>query len=107
MGGAKKKGLAQMEKAQSAQEKPTSPKKKEKPAAAEKRLKGIDAPNVDEQRIASEIRKMGALTPFTVASQFNLRLGAAKDFLEELARKKVIEPVGGNSRVRIYRAVAA
>ena len=107
MGGAKKKGLAQMEREQATQTKPATPKKKEKTGPAEKRLKGIDIPNLDDQKLLNDIKRIGALTPFSVSAQFNIRLGAAKDLLEELARRKVVEPVGGNARVRLYRAVAA
>lgn len=108
MGGAKKKGLAQMEKTQTIQQKPgTAPKKKDRAAPSEKRVKGIDLPSVEDQKIIGEIRKMSSLTPFAVASQFNIRISSAKDLLEELARKRVVEAVGGNSRVRIYKAAAA
>ncbi len=108
MGGAKKKGLSQMEKEQATQNKPAAPaKKKEKAGPAEKRQKGIDMSNLDDQKLLGEIKRIGALTPFTVSSQFNIRLGTAKDLLEELARRKVVEPAGGNARVRLYRAVAA
>ncbi|MFH0849295.1 MAG: hypothetical protein V1857_07315 [archaeon] len=107
MGGAKKKGLAQMEKTQTVQQKPaTAPKKKDR-AAPEKKLRGVDLPSLEDQKTIGEIRKMGSLTPFAVASQFNIRISAAKDLLEELERKRVVEAVGGNARVRIYKAVAA
>ncbi|MFH0848086.1 MAG: hypothetical protein V1857_01110, partial [archaeon] len=98
---------AQMDREQSTQDKTQTPKKKEKTGPAEKKQRGIDVPNVDDQKLISDIRKMGSLTPFAVSSQFNIRLGAAKDLLEELARRKVVEPAGGNARVRLYRAVAA
>jgi ribosomal protein S25 len=50
---------------------------------------------------------MSAITAYAVSSQFNIRLGAAKDLLEELERKKILTSVGGNARIRVYRAVAA
>ena len=106
MGGAKKKGFAQMEKAQTTQERP-APTKKEKAKPAEKKTKAVDISGIHDERLLGEIKKMGAVTAFAVASQFNIRVGAAKDLLEELTRRKAIEPVGGNARIRVYRAVAA
>lgn len=107
MGGAKKKGFAQMEKAQTTQEKLAATKKKEKAKPAEKKARGVDISGIHDERLLGEIKKMGAVTAFAVASQFNIRVGAAKDLLEELTRRKAVEPVGGNARIRVYRAVAA
>ena len=46
---------------------------------------------------------MAAITPYALASQFNLRLSIAKDLLEELEKRNVVKLVGGNARVRIYQ----
>jgi len=109
IGGAKKKSLAQMEKSQVQQEKDaTQPKKgKTKPASTEKRLRAVELQGVDDSKLLGEIAKMGAITPHAVSTHFNVRIGAAKDILEELERRKALTSVGGNARVRIYRAVAA
>ena len=50
---------------------------------------------------------MGAITPYALASQFNLRMSVAKDMLEELERKRLVTAVGGNARIRIYKMAAA
>jgi ribosomal protein S25 len=50
---------------------------------------------------------MGAITPYAVASQLNLRISLAKDLLDELEKKQLIKSVGGNTRVKIYEAPAA
>jgi len=108
MGGAKKKSMAQMEKAQSLQEKKTEPTKKTKgKTVAEKKSGGMDIPDVNDSKLLTELTKIGAVTPYAVASQFNLRISVAKDLLEELERRKLIRPIGGNSRVRIYQVAAA
>ncbi len=107
IGGAKKKSLAQMEKSQ-VQQDATQPKKgKTKPASTEKRLRAVELQGVDDSKLIGEIAKMGAITPHAVSTHFNVRIGAAKDILEELERRKALTSVGGNARVRIYRAVAA
>jgi len=109
IGGAKKKSLAQMEKTQTSQEKDaTQPKKgKTKPTSTEKKLRAVELQGVNDSRLLGEIAKMGAITPYALSSQFNIRIGAAKDVLEELQRRKALAYIGGNARVRIYRAVAA
>ena len=110
MGGAKKKSMAQMEKTQDQQDKkgeaPQEKKGKTK-TVAEKRPRGLQAPDVSDPKFLSEVQKMGAITPFSLASQFNLRLSVAKDLLEDLEKRRLVRLVGGNARIRIYQPAAA
>jgi ribosomal protein S25 len=62
--------------------------------------------SLDEGSILKELGKMRAITPFSVASQFDLKVSAAKVLLRRLAEKGVIEAVGGGSRIRIYKVKA-
>ena len=108
LGGAKKKNLAQMEKTQVQQDKkPEASKKSKGKPPAEKKSRGVDLPNLEDTRFLSELSKMGAITPYALASQFNLRISVAKDMLEELERKRLVTSVGGNARIRIYKVAAA
>ncbi len=110
MGGAKKKSMAQMEKSQDQQDKKEEPQQQKKGKAktvAEKRPRGLQTPDVSDPKFLSEVQKMGAITPFSLASQFNLRLSVAKDLLEDLERRRLIRVVGGNARIRIYQPAAA
>ena len=111
MGGAKKKSLAQMEKQQVQQDagtkKPEAPKKTKGKTVAEKKTSGIGMPNLDDQKFVGELSKMGALTPYSIATQFNVRLSVAKDILEELERRRMVKSVGGNTRIRIFKLAAA
>lgn len=112
MGGAKKKSMAQMEKTQGGQDKkeetPQQQQKKGKgKTVAEKRPRGLAAPDVSDPKFVSEVQRMGAITPFALATQFNLRLSVAKDLLEDLERRKLVRLVGGNARIRIYQPAAA
>jgi len=108
VGGAKKKSLAQMEKQQAQQDKePEQPKKAKGKHVTEKKTSGIGVPNFDDGKFVSELSKMGALTPYSIASQFNVRLSVARDILEELERRRMIKPIGGNARIKIYRLAAA
>ncbi len=63
--------------------------------------------NASDPKFLAEVQKMGAITPFSMASQFNLRLSVAKDLLEDLEKKRLVRLVGGNARIRIYQPAAA
>jgi ribosomal protein S25 len=110
MGGAKKKSMAQMEKTQDQTDKkdePSSSKKGKGKTIVEKRPRGLQSPDLSDPKFLAEVQKMGAITPFSIASQFNLRLSVAKDLLEDLEKRRLVRLVGGNARIRIYQPAAA
>ena len=104
--------MAQMEKTQDQTDKKddASAGKKSKAkgkTVVEKRPRGLQSPELSDPKLVGEIQRMGVITPFSLASQFNLRLSVAKDLLEELERRKLVTLVGGNARIRIYQPAAA
>lgn len=101
MGGAKKRTIAQMEKTQKVKEEKSGVKKKGK-QGFEKKTPGSAVSKLDEKMVLSELTKMKAITPSSVASQFGIRVGAAKEYLKELAGRGIISLAGGSSRVKIY-----
>jgi len=108
MGGAKKKSMAQMEKQQKSKEE--EPKKKEAKkarASVERKTGAINLPDLSSKEFLGELSKMKAVTPYGVASRFGLRFSVAKDVLEELEKRGVIQFISGSNRLRIYRAAAA
>jgi len=108
MGGAKKKSMAQMEKQQVQQDKkPEAPKKSKGKTIVEKKTAGIGLPNLDDAKFVGELSKIGALTPYSIASQFNVRLSVARDILDELERRRLVTSVSGNARIKIYKLAAA
>jgi len=108
LGGAKKKSISKIEDAQVAQEKKQQqPKRAKGKVEFEKKMRSIKLPDVSDAKFLSDLSRMGALTPYSLASQFNLKISVAKDLLEELARKSFVKPVGGNARIRIYQTAAA
>ena len=109
MGGAKKKNLAQMEKQQVQQDakKPEPAKKTKTKTVAEKKSAGIGVPNLEDTKFMGELSKIGALTPYSIATQFNVRLSVARDILEELERRRLVASVSGNARIKIYKLAAA
>ncbi|MBS7645453.1 MAG: hypothetical protein QW569_00220 [Candidatus Bathyarchaeia archaeon] len=65
---------------------------------------GLD---LDEGAVLREMSKVKAITPFSIASQYDLKVSAAKVLLRRLAEKGLIEAVAGCSRIRIYKVKAA
>jgi ribosomal protein S25 len=107
MGGKKKLSLKQMERAQvKKDEEDAEKKKKEKGPGAprEKKLLGIVAPDVKNEKMVGELKKMGVLTPYAVATRLGIRISAAKDFLDKLEENGTIQMVSGNHSIKIYRA---
>ena len=105
MGGKKKLSLKQMERMQTKKDEEEK-KKKEKTAGSsrEKKPSGIIPPDTKNEKIVGELKKMNVLTPYAVASRFNIRISAAKDFLEELEENGTIQLVSGNHNIKIYKA---
>lgn len=107
MGGKKKLSLKQMERTQDKKDDQDKEKgkKKEKPATSkEKKALSVVPPDPRSEKIVSEIKKMQVLTPFIVATRFNIRISAAKDFLDQLEANGAIQFVSGNHNIKIYRA---
>jgi len=103
MGGKKKLTLKQMERMH---EKTAPPKKESKSgggSASEKKVAGIILPDIRSEKVLSELKKLKVLTPYTVASRFDLRLSVARDMLDELQQKGVIQFVSGSRNTKIYK----
>jgi small subunit ribosomal protein S25e len=104
MGGKKKLTLKQMERMQ--EKKDEAAKKaaaKTGGEAPERKAPGIIPPDPKSEKVISELKKMKVLTPYTVATRFNLRLSVAKDLLNELVQRGVIEYVSGSKNLKIYK----
>jgi small subunit ribosomal protein S25e len=105
MGGGKKKlTLKQMEKTQA---RGPAKEKKERSGGSrpmiDKKVAEIMLPNVEGPKTLAELKKIRALTPYAVASRFDVRLSVARDFLKELERRGTIEYVCGSKNLKIYK----
>ncbi len=105
MGGKKKLTLKQMERMQQKKGKTEGEKQRKASAPAEKKSTKIIPPQPDDENLLKEIKRMKVLTPYTVASRFDLRLSVAKDFLEELHQRGVVTYVSGGRNIKIYKSV--
>jgi small subunit ribosomal protein S25e len=106
MGGKKKLSLKQMDRMQAKKDEEDQDKKKKEKTAAPAREKksSIIPPDLKNEKIVGELRKMNVLTPYAVASRFNIRISAAKDFLEQLEENGTVQLVSGNHDIKIYKA---
>jgi small subunit ribosomal protein S25e len=103
-GGKKNKSLKQMAKTKANKE----PKQKEKtdvqPQA--KKSLGLTMPDINNKKVIGEMKGLKVLTPSVVASRLNIRLSLAKDFLNELEKRKMVEYVSGGKNLKIYKLLA-
>ncbi len=107
MGGKKKLGIKQMEKQQvkSDEEKTKDSKKKEKAGPPkERKTIGVIVPDVKDGKIIAEVKKMGVLTPYSVATRYGIRISVAKDLLEQLASNGAVQLVSGSHNIKIYKS---
>jgi small subunit ribosomal protein S25e len=105
MGGKKKLGIKQMEKQQVKEDEDKSKEKKKEKAGSPKERKsiGIMPPDAKNEKIVSEVKKMNVLTPYAVATRFNIRISTAKDFLEQLEANGAVQLVSGSHNIKIYK----
>ncbi len=104
MGGKKKLGIKQMEKQQVNQDEAKQDKKKDKAGLPrERKTSSIMPPDAKNDKIVAEVKKMGVLTPYAVATRYNIRISTAKDFLEQLESCGTIQLVSGSHNLKIYK----
>jgi small subunit ribosomal protein S25e len=104
MGGKKKLNLKQMERMQDKKDEEEKKKKEKGGAPKEKRASAVIPPDAKNDKIIAELKKMHVLTPYAVATRYNIRISAAKSFLEELKENGTIQVVSGSHNLKIYKA---
>ena len=110
MGGKKKLGLKQMERQQVKEDDEKSKDKKKEKAGPQKEKRtiiGVVAPDIKNEKNVAEVKKMNVLTPYAVATRFNVRISAAKEFLEQLEKTGAVQLVSGSHNIKIYKPAAA
>jgi ribosomal protein S25 len=109
MGGKKKLGIKQMEKQQDKEGDDKSKDKKKEKAGPPKERKtiGVVPPDAKNDKIVSEVKKMGVLTPYAVSTRFGVRISAAKDFLEQLEANGDVQLISGSHNIKIYKPTAS
>ena len=67
---------------------------------------GSGASQSPAQEVVNEIKKMGVLTPYAVATRYGIRISAAKEFLEQLEANGSVQLVSGSHNIKIYKPAA-
>ncbi len=107
MGGAKKRSLKQAEKQQqlqAAKEQQQKKSVKQSKVDTSDKTGGINIQEITEKDL-NELSKIKALTPFAVATKYNIRMNMAKNVLETLEKKKTVQKVASGGGLKIYRFV--
>jgi small subunit ribosomal protein S25e len=104
MGSKKRPTLKQMEKQakKQAREKRSRSSAGSTSSIRDKKPAGIIPPDPKNPEILAEIKRLKVLTPYTVASRFNIRLSIARDFLEQLEERGIIKFVSRSRHLKIY-----
>lgn len=103
MGGKKKLSLKQIERTQDKKGAEDKKKKEKAGAPKERKPSAVVPPDAKSDKTIGELKKMHVLTPYAVATRFNIRISAAKDLLDQLQENGTIKYVSGNHNIRIYR----
>jgi ribosomal protein S25 len=109
MGGKKKLGLKQMERQQGKEDEAKEKKEKDKKAGPPKEKRtiiGVISPDAKNDKIVAEIKKMPVLTPYALSTKYNVRISAAKEFLENLEQNGTVQLVSGSHSIKIYKPCA-
>ena len=104
MGGKKRPTLSQAEKAQRRREEEARRELRRRLERSEKRILDITPPDIKDEKVLSEMKRMNVITPFSIASRYEVRMSIAKQFLESLHKRGIIELVSKHRNLRIYRA---
>jgi len=104
VGGKKRPTISQAEKAQRRREEEARRELRRKLERSEKKILDITPPDIKDEKVLNEIKRMKVITPFSIASKYEVRMSIAKQFLETMHRKGIIELVSKNGDLRIYRA---
>ena len=103
MGGAKKKPLSAVEKAQRLKEERDRKARKDREEREKRVTKAITLQNIDDKTVFAELSKIKAVTPASVASAFNIKVSAAEDLLEDWEKRGLLIPVAKCERLKIYK----
>ena len=102
MGGPNKKSLAQIEK----QQRRSIVREKKNPTKASTTKSKLTKGGSDPQNISEDLKELAnirALTPYSVAAKYNVKLSEAKNILRMLEGSKKIQQVASARGLKIYK----
>lgn len=106
MGGAKKMSLKQAEKRQSSRDqKMQGDQRRRRSDIPEKKRLGIDLPDLQGKAASDDLKKMKAITPYTIATKYDIRLSKAKNMLHILEKRGLVSLVASSNNLKVYRYI--
>ncbi|WXG42541.1 MAG: hypothetical protein WED04_00280 [Promethearchaeati archaeon SRVP18_Atabeyarchaeia-1] len=108
-GGGKRKSIAASEKSQSRGGGKEGEGKEEKKASTEQKTGPRSVVTSEEllKTIKKESLKTPAITPYAIASKYNLKISTAKALLKDFATANLIRKAASNRRTIVYTPVQA
>jgi len=92
-----KKSMSKVERQQEVKEKPEKKEKK-----IEKVIGSVDMPDIKQEDLIAQFKRMKAITPTEVAIQFNIKVSMAKRLLEDQRKSEVVSLVSKSQNLKIY-----
>ena len=106
MGGAKKMSLKQAEKQQRLRDqKMQGDQRRQRSEILEKQRLGIDLPDLHGKATSEELKKMKAITPYALATKYDIRLSKAKNMLYILEKRGLVSLVASTNNLKVYRYI--
>ena len=91
----KKQSMKQLEKRQDG-------KKEQSKGKVEKTIGSLDIPDMDSNELMGQLQRMKAITPTSLAIQFNLKVSMAKRLLNGLQKDGVVDMVSRSHNLKVY-----
>ncbi|HUV35034.1 MAG TPA: hypothetical protein VMW22_08865 [Candidatus Desulfaltia sp.] len=91
-----KKSLSKVEKTQATKD------KAEKKDKRDKIIGTVEIPDTNSEEVMQALRKMKAITPNSVATQFNLKVSVAKKMLRNLETAGTLELAASSQNIKVY-----
>ncbi|OGD44195.1 hypothetical protein A3K69_07275 [Candidatus Bathyarchaeota archaeon RBG_16_57_9] len=91
-----KKSLKKVEKTQETKV------KSEKKDKRDKIIGAVEIPDTNSDEVMQALRKMKAITPNSVATQFNLKVSVAKKMLNDLEAHGTLQLAASSQNVKVY-----
>ena len=92
-----KKSMSKVERQQEVKEKPEKKEKK-----VEKVIGSVDMPDIKQEDLIAQFKRMKAITPTEVAIQFNIKVSMAKRLLEDQRKSEVVSLVSKSQNLKVY-----
>jgi len=79
---------------------------KKGPLKEHKTTINVIPPDAKNDKIVAEIKKMPVLTPYGISTKYNVRISAAKEFLEQLEQNGAVQLVSSSHSIKVYKPCA-